>query len=136
METAALVVDTFLFSLAWVVQLVVYPGFRWVDTTTHPHWHRVYANRIVVLTLPSMLLQIGLHGYLVFVLSSPIAWATFILVAGTWIATFGRAIQLHQKIQELGPQASVLRSLLSVHAIRTTLWTVVFLLQLTEVFLG
>jgi hypothetical protein len=129
MELAALLVDTFLFSLTWVVQLVVYPGFRWVDSAGNPNWHSAYSRGMVALTLPSMLLQISLHGYLLFQSPDVPNGVALMLVAGTWVLTFARAVPIHEQISKQGPHVSLVRSLRFVHSFRTTLWTLLFLLQ-------
>ncbi|MCE2936398.1 MAG: hypothetical protein LW845_10230 [Flammeovirgaceae bacterium] len=135
MAAMALVVDTFLFALAWAVQLVVYPGFRWVNTAANPHWHRTYTSRIVVLTLPTMVAQLVLHGLIAYRHPGWINALGLLLVLISWAITFGSAVRVHQKISIQGPRQELLDSLMAVHGFRTGVWSIVFLIQIKQTLL-
>lgn len=128
-----MVVDAFLLALTWVVQLIVYPGFRCVDAAANEQWHRAYTARIVVLTMPTMVAQLALHG--IIALNGGVwAWLAFAGVLITWGLTFGRAVQLHQQIGSRGPLPELIDRLIRVHSFRTVAWTLVFLIQIKRLW--
>lgn len=130
MELAALTVDSFLFALAWVVQLIVYPSFRWVNSAENPNWHRIYTYRIVILTLPTMLAQLVLHAIIAYSYLGTATVLSLSLVMCSWALTFGYAVQLHKRISIDGPRPDLVNRLLRVHGLRTAVWSLVFLMQI------
>lgn len=126
-------VDAFLFALACVVQGVVYPGFRWVDEKRMPRWHRDYTRAIVVLTLPAMVLQLGLHLWYLrahVTIESGLQLGCVVL---TWVVTFAAAVPIHRAIAHQGLSEERIRKLLRVHAIRTMAWGLVVVVNLFNI---
>lgn len=52
--------------LAWMVQLVHYPSFRYVEPRKFPEFHRFHSNRITLIAAPLMLAELGTAIILVF----------------------------------------------------------------------
>ncbi|MBX2821145.1 MAG: hypothetical protein KTR29_15725, partial [Rhodothermaceae bacterium] len=62
MQEARTVVDFGLLVLIWIVQLIVYPGFKYSDIHLFGDWHSQYSMLISFLVIPLMLSQVGIVG--------------------------------------------------------------------------
>ena len=61
-----LIVDFGLLVLIWIVQLIIYPSFLYYKSKNLMVWHQKYTERIAVIVLPLMLMQLAIAIYLVF----------------------------------------------------------------------
>lgn len=122
--------DFGLLVLIWLVQLVIYPSFKYYMEAELDKWHSIYTNRITIVVLPLMATQLVLSLWLAFHFD----WVLFyslnlFLVLLTWISTFAIFVPLHGKInQKLNRYESVLK-LVKYNWIRTFLWS--FIASLT-----
>lgn len=48
-----------LFILIWLIQIVHYPSFRYVDATQFSHFHSHHTNTITLIVLPLMLCELA-----------------------------------------------------------------------------
>ena len=127
MEWIRLSVDSGLFVLIWLVQVIIYPSFLHVDREKLNYWHQVYIRKILYFVAPLMFIQTGvialqlLFDPLIFLLDG-------LLLAMVWINTFFIAIPIHNAIdREESIDANILK-LLQVNRWRAWLWTALFLL--------
>lgn len=114
--------------LVWIVQLVIYPSFKYFQTNDLMRWHEHYTKAITMVVLPLMLGQILLHGHNVFFQFSFLGLINFVLVLGTWWVTFRYAVPLHGKISDGQVVTHSVLSLINVNWWRTALWTLIFTL--------
>lgn len=137
MQEARTVIDFGLLVLIWVVQLIIYPGFKYSAVEHFPSWHSQYSMLISFIVVPLMLGQVGLVGMQ---LINSTHWAIIlaaILVGLVWVSTFFQAVPIHNALQasaqlsteELQQHAS---RLVSVNWVRTILWTCIFALGLVR----
>lgn len=131
MNISILLFDFGLVVLAWMVQLVVYPGFAYYAPSDLKRWHGLYTKRISVLVIPLMLGQLLLHGMLLVWHPDNVSIATFALVAGIWVSTFLQAVPLHNQIADSPDTVNIAHMLKKVNTARTLAFTIVFLLTLT-----
>ncbi|NND05987.1 MAG: hypothetical protein HKN87_06390 [Saprospiraceae bacterium] len=130
MELIQIVVDSGLFVLVWLVQLVIYPGFRYYSEVDMKRWHQPYSKRMTIIVLPLMVSQLLVYCYLNIKDVSVQSLFTLLLVISTWIITFRLAVPLHQEIDlSVDSNASIVK-LVRVNWIRTAIWTFVFILNL------
>ncbi|MEM9835995.1 MAG: hypothetical protein AAF828_05805 [Bacteroidota bacterium] len=111
-----------LFALIWVVQLVHYPTFRYIED--FPAFHQHHTTSITLIVGPLMLAEIALAG-LIF-LDSQWNWqwgVLFAIVIAIWGLTFFWAVPIHEK---LGLQSSkaLIEQLIIANWPRTVLWTI------------
>jgi hypothetical protein len=52
-----LLLDFGLVVLIWLVQLVIYPGFKFYSPSNLALWHKIYTGRIGVAVVPMMVWQ-------------------------------------------------------------------------------
>lgn len=124
--------DFGLLILIWLVQLVIYPGFKFYNDKNLYSWHKLYTRRLTIVVLPLMLSQLVL-SVLILVQSN---WAIFkiidsILVVLTWFSTFTIFVPIHQKISQNQDLKHSVNKLVSYNWLRTALWTIIFVLSLS-----
>jgi hypothetical protein len=124
-----LIIDTALVVLIWLVQLIIYPVFEYMNPKELKNWHRIYVPRITIIVAPLMILQ------LIFYLSDfefgAIAVIQSFALVGIWLNTFLQAVPLHSRIfTSEGDQIKpALQKLLRVNWIRTVLWSILWLMH-------
>ena len=124
-----LIIDTALLILIWLVQLIIYPVFGFMNAAELKRWHRVYVPRITLVVAPLMILQLVLYIYSFRLEMQSIIQV--ILLFGVWINTFLQAVPLHARIfiEKNGEIQFAVKKLLRVNWIRTVLWSVLWILH-------
>lgn len=132
MDAIRLSVDTGLFILVWLVQVIIYPSFAQIAEEKLKFWHRLYTQKILYFVGPLMFVQTGLIAWQI--LGDPLAYlADGLLLAGIWITTFLIAIPIHEKIDREESLAGYLPKLLRVNHWRSWMWTGLFLISVGRV---
>lgn len=132
MHVAILLIDFGLVILAWMVQLIVYPGFTYYAATDFKRWHGQYSNRISLLVIPLMLGQLLLHGLLLIWQQEVVSVTTAVLIALAWLSTFLQAVPLHNQVAQVTDTQALAHKLVKVNWFRTLAWTAIFLLTLSK----
>lgn len=132
MDAVRLSVDTGLFILVWLVQVIIYPSFAQIAEEKLKSWHRLYTQKILYFVGPMMFLQTGLIAWQI--LGDPLAYLTDgLLLAGIWVNTFLIAIPIHEKIDRQESLTGHLPNLLRVNQWRSWMWTGLFLISVGRV---
>jgi hypothetical protein len=126
--TARTLVDFGLVILIWLVQLIIYPGFRYYSPAELAIWHPKYSNLITLIVGPLMLAQVGLVGWETYTRPSWITLLSAGLVGLMWGATAFISVPLHNTIAAGNPSPTTLTRLVDTNWIRTIGWTVIFTL--------
>ncbi len=113
--------------LIWLVQVVIYPAFAWIDPDRFIRWHAGYTRAVTGIVAPLMLAQVALVGWLVVARPSPQVCLAAVTVAVAWIATFTLAVPAHDRLQANGLDGVVVDRLVATNWIRTVAWTLAFL---------
>jgi len=122
-----LVSDAGLLVLIWLVQLVIYPSFRFYNICELKKWHRLYTGRITLVVLPLMLSQLILSWGIVLANNWDIFYTiNAVLVLLTWVSTFIIFVPLHQKIDNAQHLEIYIQKLITYNWLRTFLWTIIF----------
>lgn len=116
-------------AVLWLVQLVVYPAFRWIDPARFTMWHYGYTAAITWVVAPLMLLQAAGVAARFWLLEHPeplwLLEAACTLVA--WAVTAFVSVPIHSSLQgELPPasQLAAMRRLVQTNWLRTLPWSV------------
>ncbi|HKK89563.1 MAG TPA: hypothetical protein VJ917_12000 [Saprospiraceae bacterium] len=138
METWLLIINlsvtATLFGLIWVVQLVHYPGFAFIDAHDFHTFHTLHTRNIGFFVAPLMVLELILAMALVIIFSYGLLfWGHLILTLGLWGSTFFIQVPMHARLAH-GKDKNVIRRLTLSNWIRTLLWTFKFLLALYLIF--
>ena len=126
MSIARIAVDFGLVVLIWLVQLIIYPGFRYYNPAELAIWHPKYSNLITLVVGPLILAQVGLVGWDVLNRFSWLTVASAILVGLMWASTAFQAIPMHNIITASDTSPETLARLVNVNWVRTVGWTVIF----------
>lgn len=130
MSILQLIIDFGMLVLIWLVQLLIYPGFKYFGTKNLIIWHRKYTQNMGLIVGPLMLVQLGLHIYSTIFNFSLLRSFNLILVVFTWVYTFLYFVPLHQKISKGVFIRSDLIDLELNNWWRTLIWSIIFILQL------
>jgi hypothetical protein len=130
METIGLIIDFGMLVLIWMVQLLIYPGFKYFEREQLIIWHAKYTRNMTFIVMPLMLIQLLLHSYTTYMGFNLIQLLTLVLVILSWILTFTIFVPLHQKISNNRFEKQDLLHLDSFNWWRTTIWSVIFVLAL------
>ena len=130
LESLQSLIDAAVFTLIWLVQLVIYPSFANIDANKLIHWHGIYTFRVSFLIIPLMFAQLGLAVY--FALNNPTfsSLSILVLIVSCWILTFVLSVPLHNKIQSGDADSNTLKKLVTTNWPRTILWSLIFIFGL------
>lgn len=126
------IVDFGLLVLIWLVQLVIYPSFRYFTKDGLLIWHQRYTRQITYVVMPLMMFQVALLGLQLLQGLDVYTLASGILILALWLLTFGLFIPLHTLIASGQFKPKDLRDLVMKNWWRTGLWTMVFLLSIAQ----
>lgn len=130
METISLMIDFGMLVLIWMVQLLIYPGFKYFEREKLIIWHAQYTRNMTFIVMPLMLGQLLLHSYKTYMSFNVIQILALFLVILSWILTFTIFVPLHQKIHNKHFENIDLRQLEIFNWWRTVIWTLIFFLGL------
>ena len=131
-----LLVDFGLLVLIWMIQCIVYPSFLYFNTENLIKWHRKYTHLIGVIVSPLMLLQLGITAYQIIIEFSLFNVMSLVIISTVWIVTFLLFVPIHNKISKGIVNKEMLVSLVTKNWLRTTLWTLLFVLNIIIDFLN
>ncbi len=112
----------------WVVQLVHYPLFKFVRINDFPEFERSHCNRITLIVLPTMGVELLSAILLVYISKENLIYQVnlFLLIL-IWISTFLVQTRQHQKLSS-GFDENIHKNLVNFNWIRTILWSIRILL--------
>lgn len=134
LETLRLLFDFGLVVLIWLVQLVIYPGFRYYSKENLTIWHRCYTMGISFVVIPLMFGQLITGGLQLFQEFDGYTMASILLIASLWVSTFTQFVPIHNKIAKEETTTILLNQLVQKNWLRTILWSVTFILTLWKTF--
>jgi hypothetical protein len=131
MEWIRLSVDSGLFVLIWLVQVIIYPSFSYIDPAKLDHWHQQYTRKILYFVGPLLFVQTAVIALQV--LFDPLVYMVDgLLLGGIWINTFFIAIPIHNAIDRGESLDKNILKLLRVNRWRAFLWTALLLLSVVR----
>ena len=121
-----LLFDTGLFILIWLVQLIIYPSFKFYHNENLIKWHDTYTRRISVVVIPLMLGQLFISFYQAILTPEIYSLGTGIMVLGAWLVTFTYFVPAHKALSNGNYSKSQLDKLVKINWWRTLLWSIIF----------
>ncbi len=119
-----LIATSVMVGVIWVVQLVHYPSFHFVELKQYTTFQRFHMDRISYVVIPAMLTE--LFTLILIVISMDqidnLVLASAILLIFIWIMTAVFFSGVHQKLT-LGYDQTVVDKLVKLNWGRTLLWT-------------
>ncbi|MBA3008345.1 MAG: hypothetical protein KKB91_03935 [Proteobacteria bacterium] len=120
-----IIVDSGLFILIWLVQLIIYPSFRYTNEEYFIQWHGRYTFLMGLIVSPLMLIQAGIEG--IFLYHDEVRCWRIVPIVLIWLATFSLSVPCHRQLQNHGKVLSTINRLVVTNWIRTLLWSLLFL---------
>ena len=127
-----IIVDSGLFVLIWLVQLIIYPSFRYTKEECFIQWHTRHTFLMGLVVSPFMLTQAGIEGFLFF--QNEVRWWRLVPIVLIWLATFILSVPCHRQLQKGGKDLSTINRLVATNWVRTILWSLLFLRTGVAVF--
>ena len=113
----------------WIIQLVHYPSFHFIELNKYTTFQRFHMSRISYVVIPAMLTE--LFTLILIMISmdqvDPIILASALLLIVIWLMTAVFFSGVHQKLT-LGYDQVVVEKLVKLNWGRTLLWTLRLLL--------
>lgn len=134
LQILSLLFDFGLVVLIWMVQLIIYPNFKYHNQDSLLKWHKKYTVRIAGVVIPLMFGQLLLYLYLVFAQPNVSLYIRTALVISVWIVTFAVFVPLHNTINKGKSSDKILHDLASKNWIRTLIWSLLFVINLASYF--
>ena len=110
----------------WVVQIVQYPFFSFIDREKFTEYHASYTFWITPIVAPAMILELVTSILLLFYapenVGAEFTWLALLLTLIVWASTFLLQVPLHDKLA-LGFDAAAHSALVNSNWIRTVVWS-------------
>jgi hypothetical protein len=126
-------VDFGLMVLIWMVQLLIYPSFEFLDSATFKQWHARYARNMTFIVAP---LMFGQAGFVVKHLFEGMDLYSIIysaLALSTWVTTFLIFVPIHHRLDTTPHDKPLCRKLDRLNWIRVVIWTVIIALDVIAI---
>ena len=124
-----LIATSVMVGVIWVIQLVHYPSFHFIELKQYTTFQRFHMSRISYVVIPAMLTE--LFTLILIVISmdqiDTLVLASAILLMFIWLMTAVFFSGVHQKLT-LGYEQTVVDKLVKLNWGRTLLWTLRLLL--------
>jgi hypothetical protein len=125
-----LMIDFGLVVLIWLVQAIIYPGFRHLDAASFVAVHKKYEGVISIFVIPLMTAQLAIKVLDVYQEQQSTSLTSLALVLIIWAATFFLAVPCHRRLDEVGKDPRTIARLVLANWIRTLGWTAILGLTL------
>ncbi len=108
----------------WVIQLVHYPSFHFINKKDYNRFQDFHMKRITYIVMPTMLIELfsgvylilsGLKGEIIFLIS-------IILLGLIWLQTAIFFTRIHQRLT-IGYQKNLVDNLVKINWFRTIAWS-------------
>lgn len=126
--------DFGLLILIWLVQLIIYPSFTFMEKANLIAWHPKYTAMISIVVMPLMLFQLASTFYLTYSTFNYILLAQCVLIVLLWAATFFQAVPLHNQIDSGIEIKKAADKLVQANWKRTIMWTLIVILNFLQRF--
>ena len=119
-----LIATSVMVGIIWIIQLVHYPSFHFIELNKYTTFQRFHMSRISYVVIPAMLTE--LFTLILIIISmdqvDPIILASALLLIVIWLMTAVFFSGVHQKLT-LGYDQTVVEKLIKLNWGRTLLWT-------------
>jgi hypothetical protein len=116
----------FMTGVIWVIQIVQYPFFSYVNAENFAKYHEDYTFWIAPVVAPPMIIELFTAVFIIFYppvnIDSKLLWLGLILTLIVWASTFFLQIPLHEKLAA-GFDANAHSALVNTNWIRTIAWS-------------
>lgn len=112
-----------LLSLIWVIQIVHYPTFNYLEGKSFRPFHRHHTRSISYIVMPLMVAELGLTGWMFWHdRLNLVLLLMLIAVVSIWCSTIFIQMPLHRQLAKRRTKTAI-KELIQSNWIRTVLWT-------------
>ena len=131
-----LMLSSALFTLIWLVQLILYPTLSLLPESILKPVHQLHMNRISLLVIPLMSCEIMLIAYrwITHLGSDAFFMIQSALIGMVWISTFLIQVPLHNRIESQLSLKSDCQKLVHTNWLRTILWSLSLLVGVVHLW--
>ena len=124
-----LIATSVMVGVIWIIQLVHYPSFHFIELNKYTTFQRFHMSRISYVVIPAMLTELFTLILIIILMDQvdPIILASALLLIVIWLMTAVFFSGVHQKLT-LGYDQVVVEKLVKLNWGRTLLWTLRLLL--------
>jgi len=119
-----IITDSGLLVLIWLVQLIIYPSFRYTQEKDFIVWHARYMRLISLIVSPLILLQIGVE--LVYIFNNDYRWIRMLMILTVLTSTFSLSVPSHKRLSRYGKDPIIISRLVLTNWLRTVLGSLLF----------
>ena len=128
-EYLRLIIDSGLFVLIVIVQIIIYPSFVYYERENLLKWHKIYTKKIALIVLPLMLSQLTISLIQVYLVATITSITYVLLVLFLWIVTLLKFAPMHTEISKGNFNRKFLNKLIYLNWMRTTAWFILLILS-------
>ena len=131
-----LIFTSIMTGVIWVIQIVHYPSFHFIEKELYTAFQKFHMNKISIIVIPIMLAEL-ITGMMLFLdksSKSPFLIISFVILVLIWLITGVFFSKAHNELMT-GYQELVVNQLVVMNWIRTLLWTLRLLLLTCFVYL-
>lgn len=114
----------FMTGVIWVIQLVHYPSFLFVEKNNFVDFEKFHSKQISMVVIPIMLIELATSFILISQskLPNPLLIVNLLLLVAIWITTFVFSARYHKCLID-GYNKEYILKLIGTNWIRTIFWT-------------
>ena len=119
-----LIATSAMVGVIWIIQLVHYPSFHFIELNQYTTFQRFHMSRISYVVIPAMLTELFTLILLIISMDQVdlIILASALLLIVIWLMTAVFFSGVHQKLT-LGYDQAIVEKLVKLNWVRTLLWT-------------
>jgi hypothetical protein len=111
----------------WIIQLVHYPAYRFIDASQFTQYQLFHSNQITYFVAPMMLMEFASSVWMLYLAlqtRTNLTWqiVSFVLLLIIWGLTFFKIVPLHSQLQ-FGKDSSMIEQIIQLNWWRTILWS-------------
>lgn len=130
-----LVFSALMTGIIWLVQLVHYPSFQFIDPGQFKKFHQMHSRKITWIVAPVMLLEL-VTAILLFwdtQMPSTVITANLVLLVLTFVATAFLSVPIHNQLAQKGYDSRLIKKLTLTNWPRTFFWTLRLIVLLISI---
>lgn len=127
MRGMAIPIDFAMCVFLWIVQMIIYPSFRYIKRSDFQNWHSRYMKTIGLLMGPIMTIQIVLISYAAYNELDRLNLLRLLLLIMCWLLTLVFSIPMHRNLEQAVSIEESIEQLIRSNWFRTLLWMLIFL---------
>lgn len=124
-----IIIDSLIFMLILLVQIVIYPCFHSISDEFFSNWHFNYMKTISLVIGPLMIIQAIIISYQCINVRDIISILSLLSVLVVWITTISISVPCHNILQASGYNTIIVDRLINTNWIRTISWLITLILS-------